>query len=164
MAESLPADTDRVVTFHYALSDEQGQALGGSRGEEPVAALLGHGNVMPGLEKALVGRTVGEQFEVTLPPDQAFGERREDWVQRVSKKYVRQASRLRPGMQTELQTDEGMRTVTVVKVGSSVLDVDLNHPLAGRTIRFSVDIVDVREASDDERAHGHAHGAGGHHH
>jgi FKBP-type peptidyl-prolyl cis-trans isomerase SlyD len=164
MTDSLTVEKDRVVAFHYVLTDEQGEELGSSRGEEPLAALVGHGNVMPGLESALVGRTTGDKFEVTLPPDQAFGERREDWVQRVSKKYVRQASRLRPGMQTELQTNEGLRTVTVVKVGSSVLDVDLNHPLAGRTVRFAVEIIDVREASAEERAHGHAHGAGGHHH
>ena len=164
MNDSMAADKDRVVAFHYVLSDEHGKELGSSRGEEPVAALVGHGNVMPGLEKALVGRTAGDKFEVTLPPDQAFGERREDWVQRVSKKYVRQAGRLKPGMQTELQTNEGMRTVTIVKVGNSVLDVDLNHPLAGRTIRFAVEISDVREASAEELTHGHAHGAGGHHH
>ncbi|MFM8355516.1 MAG: peptidylprolyl isomerase [Gammaproteobacteria bacterium] len=101
---------------------------------------------------------------MALNPEQAFGERREDFVQRLSKKYLQNAARLKPGMQTTLQTKDGPRTVTVLKVGGKVVDVDLNHPLAGLALNFDLEVVDVRAATAEELAHGHAHGAGGHHH
>jgi FKBP-type peptidyl-prolyl cis-trans isomerase SlyD len=82
----------------------------------------------------------------------------------VPKKYFQDGDRLQPGMNTVLNTQEGYRSVTVVKVGSSVIDVDLNHPMAGKTLHFAIEIVDIRAASDEEREHGHVHGAGGHHH
>ena len=164
MSEKLAAEKDRVVIFHYVLRDTDGTELESSHGGDAMAALMGHGNVMAGVEEAMAGRTGGEHLEVTLTPEQAFGERRENWQQRVQKKHVPKASRLRPGMQTQLQTNDGPRVVTVVKVGSSVVDVDLNHPFAGKTLTFAIDLVDVREASADELAHGHAHGVGGHHH
>ena len=164
MNELLKAEKDRVASFHYVLSDEQGAELESSRSGDPVAALIGHGNVMPGLEAALEGRERGAHFEVTLAPDKAFGERQDDWVQRIQKKLVPRAARLRPGMPIQLQTEDGLRNVTVVKVGGSVIDVDLNHPYAGKTVTFAIELVDVREASSEELAHGHAHGAGGHHH
>lgn len=164
MSESLSAARNRVVRFHYQLREADGSEVETSAGGEPVAALLGYGNVMPGLETALTGRTPGERFEVTLAPEEAFGARRDDWIQRVPKKYVANAARLKPGMQTRLETESGTRTVTVVKVGSKVLDVDLNHPLAGKTVTFAIEVVDVRDATGEELAHRHVHGAGGHHH
>lgn len=164
MNTELTATKNHVVSFHYVLSNADGLELESSESIGPVAALLGHRTVMPGLEAALEGRRAGERFEVTLSPEEGFGERREGWVQRVQKKRVPGAKRLRPGMITELQTDQGPRTVTVVKVGSSVLDVDLNHPWAGLTVNFAVEVTAVREATAEELAHGHAHGEGGHQH
>jgi FKBP-type peptidyl-prolyl cis-trans isomerase SlyD len=132
---------------------------------EPLAFLVGHGGLIPGLEKALVGRESGEKFEVTIAPADAYGERRENFTQRVAKKYFRQAEQLKPGMTTVLSVHQGgQRQVTVQKVGSSVIDVDLNHPLAGKTLHFDVEITDVREATPEELAHRHAHGTGGHAH
>lgn len=164
MSDNLAAEKDRVVSFHYVLSEVDGAELESSRSGDPMAALIGHGNMMEGLEAALLGRTAGEQFDVTLQPEQTFGERREDWQQRIQKKHVPKGSRLRPGGQIQLQTDDGPRLVTVVKVGSSVVDVDLNHPFAGKTLVFAIELLEVRAASAEELAHGHAHGAGGHHH
>jgi FKBP-type peptidyl-prolyl cis-trans isomerase SlyD len=164
MTENLAAAKDRVVSFHYTLRDSEGTELESSRGGEPMAALLGHENVMAGLEAALMEHLAGDAFEVTLSPEQAFGARRDGWVQRVSKKHVPKAARLKPGMIAQLPTDSGPRAVRVVKVGSSVVDVDLNHPYAGQTVTFAVELVSVREATPEELAHGHAHGAGGHHH
>lgn len=135
-----------------------------SRPGEPAAALVGHDNLMPGLENCLAGRSPGESFEATLAPEEAFGERRDDWTQRVSKKYVAGAAKLKPGMRVRLQTDSGPREVTVLKVGGKFLDVDLNHPLAGQSVTLEVDVIDVRKATPEEIAHGHVHGAGGHHH
>lgn len=154
-----------VVSFHYALSDASGEALESSQGREPLAALIGAGNIIPGVERALIGHGPGDRVEVTVAPADAYGERREDHVQRVPKKYFRDAERLKVGMQTVLATRDGhQRVVTVAKIGSSVIDVDLNHPMAGRTLRFELEVVDVREASSEEIAHGHVHGPGGHHH
>jgi FKBP-type peptidyl-prolyl cis-trans isomerase SlyD len=121
--------------------------------------------LIPGLEKALAGREAGERFEVVVAPAEAYGDRREDFTQRVPKKYFRDADHLKPGMTTVLSTKEsGQRQVTVRKIGSSVVDVDLNHPLAGKTLTFDIEIVDVRDATPEEIAHRHVHGAAGHAH
>lgn len=164
MSENLAAEKNRIVRFHYRITDEQGQTSETSRDGDPTLALLGHGNLMRALEGAMIGRSAGEPFSVTLAPEQAFGTRREDANQRVSKKHFPKNVRFRPGIRLPLKTDQGTRTVTVQKVGNKFIDVDLNHPLAGQTITFEVEILDVREATKEEIAHGHAHGAGGHHH
>jgi FKBP-type peptidyl-prolyl cis-trans isomerase SlyD len=160
----MKIEAHTVATFHYDLSSPEGERIESSRSGEPLAILHGAGNVIPGVENALAGRAAGERFSVTVPPDQGYGERREGLGQRVPKKYFRDPRRLRPGQQTQLQTREGPRVVTVVKVGESVVDVDLNHPMAGRTLVFDIEVVTVRAASADEIAHGHAHEPGGHAH
>ena len=162
--EALTVARDRVVRFHYVIRDEAGTELETTRGGEPLAVLQGRGNVLRGVEQALEGRVAGERLEVTLPPEQAFGARRDDWTQRVPKKYFPDARRLKPGEATVLRTQEGPRPVTVVKVGSKVVDVDLNHPRAGLTLTFDLEIVEVREATPEEIAHRHVHGPGGHQH
>jgi FKBP-type peptidyl-prolyl cis-trans isomerase SlyD len=160
----MKAANNTVVTFHYELSDEQGQKIESSREREALAVLLGAHNIIPGLEKAMLGRTSGERFQVSVPPAEAYGEHRPDFTQRVPKKYFRDAQKLKVGMQTMLQSADGPRMVTVAKLGQSVIDVDLNHPMAGKTLSFDIEITEVREASDEEKAHGHVHGPGGHHH
>lgn len=160
----MKSERDRVVCFHYELYDEDGELKGSSRGKDAVAALQGHGNVVPGLESALLGRARGERFEVVVPPHEAYGMRREGWTTRVSKKNVVEARRPKVGMSVMVRAAGGVRPVTVLKVGSSVVDVDMNHPLAGHTLRFDVEIVEVREAQPEEIAHGHVHGPGGHGH
>ncbi len=97
MTDNLAAAKDRVVSFHYTLHDSARTELESSRGGDPMAALMGHGNVMAGLEAAFTDHMAGDVFEVTLSPEQAFGERREDWVQRVSKKHLPKAPRVKPG-------------------------------------------------------------------
>jgi FKBP-type peptidyl-prolyl cis-trans isomerase SlyD len=99
-----------------------------------------------------------------VPSAEAYGELRPGFTQRVAKKYFRDAARLKPGMRSVLSTNQGSRLVTVVKVGASVIDVDLNHPMAGKDLRFAVEIVEVRAATPEELAHGHSHGVGGHQH
>ena len=150
MSDGLAVERDRVVQLHYTIRDEDGAAVEQSHADEPLAILHGHGNVLPAIEQALVGRHAGDRLA--------------DWTQRVSKKYVPNAARLRPGMSIRLQTDQGPRPVTVVKVGGKVVDVDLNHPLAGRTLTFAIEVIGVREATAGELEHRHVHGPGGHHH
>jgi FKBP-type peptidyl-prolyl cis-trans isomerase SlyD len=162
----MQIEQGRVVAFHYRVGDADGTAVDSSheRGV-PLWVLVGGGAIIPGLERALIGRSAGESFQVDVAPADGYGERRADWTQRVPKKYFRDAGRLRPGDVTVLDlSGGGRRQVTVLKVGSSVIDVDLNPPLAGRTLHFEVEIVEVREATAEERAHGHAHAPGSHAH
>jgi FKBP-type peptidyl-prolyl cis-trans isomerase SlyD len=155
---------DRVVRFHYTLSRADGQDIESSRGGAPMATLWGVGAMIPGVERALEGRSAGDSFEIEVAPEDGYGPRRDELVQRIPKKYFRQSERLKPGMVTEVQTGQGARAVTVLKVGMSVVDVDGNHPLAGQPLRFAIEVVDVRDATSEELDHGHVHGDGGVHH
>jgi FKBP-type peptidyl-prolyl cis-trans isomerase SlyD len=159
----MKIEDNRVVRFHYTVSAEGEGQIESSREQDPVSVLIGHGNLIAGLEDAMKDREAGDRFEVTLEPAKAYGPRVEAMVQRVPRKHFKGA-RLAPGLQVTLPTDQGPRAMTVKKVGISVVDVDLNHPMAGKTLTFEVEIVDVREASEEEIAHKHAHGDGGHAH
>ena len=153
-----------VVLLRYRFANDAGEVLDDAMTGEPVALLQGHGNVIPGLEKSLLGHAAGDEFEVIIEPADGYGERKDDQIQRLSKKYFADAKRLKPGMETVVQTEDGQRRVTVHKVGGKVIDVDLNHPLAGQRLHFLLHIVDVREATPSELAHGHAHADGHDHH
>jgi FKBP-type peptidyl-prolyl cis-trans isomerase SlyD len=157
---------NKVVSFHYSVNDGGAAPVDSSRERgESLTVLIGQGNIIAGLENALLGRAVGDRFEVSVAPGEGYGERRADFSQRVPKKYFQDGDKLRPGMSTVLQTKEsGSRMVVVQKVGSSVIDVDLNHPLAGKTLAFDVEITDIRDATPEEIAHRHVHGTGAHEH
>jgi|SRR5690606_9567079 len=154
-----------VVSFRYILSDAEGNTLESNRDSGDAAVYLhGFNNIVPNLEQAFAGKQVGDHFELTLEPADSYGERRDDAIERVPAKYLKGAGRLQPGQAVQLQTKDGPMLVTVVKVGKFSVDVDTNHPLAGRKLSYAIDIVDVRAASDEEKQHRHAHGPGGHHH
>ncbi len=155
---------DTVVTFHYSLQNTAGEELESSRGGDPSAYLHGANNILPALEAALEGLEAGAQTDIELAPADAYGERREGREQKVPVKHLVYHGKLRPGMTVQLNTSEGRHPVTVLKVGRHSAEIDTNHPLAGQSLRFDIEIVDVREASAEERSHGHAHGVGGHHH
>ena len=164
----MKIEKDRVVRFHYSVNEraahESGEApIESSKDRDPLAILFGHGNIIPGLEKAMEGREAGENFTADVPAADAYGELREGLSQRVPKKHFGD-QRLAPGMQVVLNTNFGPRAVTIQKVGMSVVDVDLNHPMAGKDLHFAIEIVAVREASAEETEHGHVHGEGGHQH
>jgi len=159
----MKIEKDRVVRFHYTVAEQGQESIESSQGREPLAILYGHGNIIPGLEKAMEGREAGDSFSVDVPAADAYGEKREGLTQRVPKKHFGE-QRLAPGMQVVLNTNFGPRAVTIEKVGMSVVDVDLNHPMAGKDLHFDIEVVDVREASAEELEHGHVHGEGGHHH
>lgn len=159
----MNAEKDKVVAFHYTVTDESGEVVDTSRTRDvPLAVLLGRGNIIPALDNALVGRAVGDKFEVTAAPEDAYGPRQDDMKQRVPKKYFPNGGKFKPGDVTALSLKQGgQRIVTVLKVGMTAIDVDLNHPLAGQTLKFDVEVVSVRDPDDSELAHGHAHGDGG---
>ncbi len=153
-------EKDHVVHLHYTVSEAGGEAIESSREREPLAVLIGHNAIIPGLEAALLGRAAGDRFEVTVAPDQAYGERHPGMLQRIPRKHFKN-QKLAVGMQIIVPTQMGPRPVTVQKLGLSVVDVDLNHPMAGKTLSFDVEVVSVREASAEEKDHGHVHGEGG---
>jgi FKBP-type peptidyl-prolyl cis-trans isomerase SlyD len=158
----MKAGKDNVIAFHYTLTVDGEKVESSHDNGEALWVLLGHGQLIPGLEKALEGHEAGESLAVDIAPAEGYGERQEGQIQRVPKKYFQQAAKLKPGMSTVLALKEGgHRAVTVHKVGMSTVDVDLNHPMAGKTLRFDVAIEQVREATEEELKHGHAHPPGG---
>ncbi|MEH6568057.1 MAG: peptidylprolyl isomerase [Halioglobus sp.] len=156
--------SNSVASFHYTLSDAEGAELESSRGAQPTVYLHGSNGIIKGLEIALTDKAAGDQVQVTLTPEEAYGPRREDRIQRVPMKHLIFKGKLRAGMAVQLNTSEGRQPVTVTKAGRHSADIDTNHPLAGKTLQFDIEIVDVREATADELSHGHAHGPGGHQH
>ncbi|WDE09613.1 FKBP-type peptidyl-prolyl cis-trans isomerase [Thalassomonas haliotis] len=153
-----------VVQFHYTLKDEAGKEIESSVGGDPLAYLHGFNNMLVGVEKALTDKAAGDKFSVTLQPEEAYGERQEDAIQRVPVKHLQGAEKWQPGMTALVHTEQGERQVTVVKVGKFMVTVDINPPLAGKVLTFDLEVLDVREATAEEVEHGHAHGVGGHQH
>ncbi|MEB3754090.1 peptidylprolyl isomerase [Acinetobacter sp. MD2(2019)] len=154
---------NHAVSFHYTLTNAEGETLDQSQGE-PLAYLHGAGNIIPGLEKALEGKTVGDKFKVTIPAAEGYGEYNPDLVQEVPAKMFQGVENIEAGMQFQAQTDDGVQIVTVKAVEGENVIVDANFPLAGQDLTFDVEIIEVRDASAEELEHGHVHGAGGHHH
>lgn len=144
----------RVVAFHYVLKNEQGEELDSSRGQLPLLYLHGHGNILPGLEQALEGHSVGDRFTVTLRPEQGYGLRDPELVQRVPRSALEGASELQLGMQFQAQTEDGEIPVRIIGLDAEHITVDGNHPLAGQTLQFEVEIRNVREALAEELEEG----------
>ncbi|MBN1237555.1 MAG: peptidylprolyl isomerase [Gammaproteobacteria bacterium] len=154
---------NKVVTFHYRLTDAEGELIESSEGQEPVAYLHGRNNIVPGLESGLRGRRAGDELTIGVAPEDAYGPRSASAVQRVPIKHLVRPGKLEAGRVVAVNTTEGPRRGTVLKVGRFNVDVDMNHPLAGRSLVFEVKVLDVRDATPEEIAHGHAHGPGGAH-
>lgn len=157
----MTVEKGKAVTFHYTLTNSGGEQLESSRENEPMSYLHGANNIIPGLENAMDGKTAGDKFQVTVEPSEAYGEKNEANIQRISAKHFKNAKKLQPGQLLSLQTKQGPVQVTVVKVGRFNVDVDANHPMAGQTLTFDVEITNVREATEEEITHGHVHGPGG---
>jgi FKBP-type peptidyl-prolyl cis-trans isomerase SlyD len=155
---------DSVVAFHYALRDDTGSITESSSGGSPVVYMHGRNNIVPGLEIELVGKKSGDKFTAIVTPEQGYGERNENAIQRVPLKHIATKGPFEPGQMVVVNTRDGGRQARVVKVGHFNADLDLNHPLAGKTLTFEIEVVDVRPATEEELAHGHAHGPGGHGH
>ena len=156
---------NRVVTIDYTLTDNDGTVLDSSEGGEPLAYLHGQGNIIAGLEEALEGLSAGDAVDVTVLPEKAYGERRDDLIQVVPRERFVTDGEIEVGMTFHShESDNGGRVVRVVEVSPEQVTIDGNHPLAGVTLNFSVRIQDVREASAEELDHGHVHGPGTHHH
>lgn len=155
---------DSVVTIHYTLKDDDGAVIDSSASGEPLAYLHGHGNIVPGLERELTGRDVGDKVSVRVPPAEGYGEYDQDLVQSVPRRALRGIKDVKTGMHLHAQTEQGPRTLTVTHIAGDMVTLDANHPLAGKHLNFDIQIEDVRPATDEELSHGHVHGPHGHHH
>ena len=156
-------DRDRVVRMHYTLRDERGATLESSRGSDPLSYLHGSGQIIPGLERALQGATAGTRAEITVAPCDAYGESDPSARMRVPLEDFPSGLELAPGAEIQAETPEGPLSFLVVSVDGEAALLDANHPLAGKTLTFDVEILDVRDATADEIAHRHVHGPGGAH-
>ena len=165
----MPISKDHVVSFAYTLKDAEGQVLDTSEGSEPLAYLHGHGGIIPGLESAFEGKDIGDSFDVEVPPEEAYGSYDPELDLAVPLDAFPEEHRqeLAPGVRFQGPHPNNQQQpviYTVHAVEPEVVKVSGNHELAGRTLFFSVEVVEVRPASAEELAHGHAHGAGGHQH
>ena len=156
--------TQKVVTIDYTLTDDQGEVIESNVGGQSLAYLHGVGALIPGLEEALEGHRQGDTVEVTVPPEKAYGQRSDDMIQHVPKERFNADRELDVGMQFQARSEHGMQILTIKGIEGDQVTVDANHPLAGQTLRFEVAIREVREATEEERTHGHVHGPGGHQH
>lgn len=152
-----------VVSFHYSVS-ENGKEIENSRKGDPVLYLHGYDNMLEGIEELLEGALEGEIREGDLPASKTYGERVENKAIRVPVKHlanIPKGRKPRVGQVVEVNTADGIHEMTVTKVGLKNVDVDANHPFAGKTLHWVVEVVSVRDATVEEITHGHAHGKGG---
>lgn len=150
----------KVASIHYTLKNTKGEIIDSSVGNDPLTYLHGAGNLIPGMEEGLEGKIKGNKFEISIEPEKGYGERHEQLIQKVPRASF-PSQGIEVGMQ--FQTNSGS-VVTVTHVGLESITVDGNHPLAGEKLHFAVEVMEVRNATEEEVQHGHVHGPGGHHH
>ncbi|HKP60389.1 MAG TPA: peptidylprolyl isomerase [Polyangiales bacterium] len=153
-----------AVWLQYTLRDDAGEVLDASEHDEPLVYIHGQGDIVPGLEKALQGKSVGSKFKVSVSPEEGYGVREEAKVQKVPRGAFEDDADLEPGMQFQAQGPDGIDIVTVLEVSGDDVTIDANHPLAGKQLHFEIEVVEVRVATEEELEHGHVHGPDGHHH
>lgn len=159
----MTINEEQVVSIHYTLTDDSGETLDTSADRDPLQYVHGAQNIIPGLESALEGKAVGDNFEVTLQPSEAYGEFDEELVQQVPLAAFEGVDQIEPGMQFEARSPEGATQVVIVQeVTDDGVVVNGNHPLAGQVLHFDVTVEEVRDATEEEVEHGHVHAPGGH--
>ena len=152
-----------AVSIHYTLTNDDGEVLDSSIGDEALVYLHGGGNIISGLEKALHGKVAGDKFNVRIAPEDAYGELMEEMIQVISRDMFEGIDNIEVGMQFHADVSSGTGVVKVVNIEDDDITIDGNHPLAGLALTFDVEVIDVRPATEEEAAHGHIHGAGCHH-
>ena len=160
----LTIQKNHVVSFDYTLKSDDGTLIDTSNGRDPLTYLHGAGALIPGMEKALEGKSEGEDFKVTIPPAEAYGDRNENLLHKVDRKELAHLPDLALGMELEVKADGAPLIMTIVELNDEFVVLDGNHPLAGQTLNFDIQVKTIREATAEEISHGHVHGPGGHHH
>ncbi|HRX70796.1 MAG: peptidylprolyl isomerase [Gammaproteobacteria bacterium] len=159
----MKATQDRVVSLHYTLTDDHGLLLDSSRGRDPLAYLHGHGHIIQGLESALEGCEAGFSGSVRVPPADAYGEYDPQGVFEAPRDQFPPGEDIQAGMRVQAEGPQGIVNFTVLSANDQGVMLDANHPLAGKTLNFEVEVLEVRQATDQELAHRHVH-AHGHDH
>lgn len=155
---ALMIGKNNVVSIHYTLKNDDGEVMDSSEGKEPLQYLHGNNNLIPGLEQELQGKAEGATFNATIPPEQAYGERNEEMIQTIGKEMFQGVDKVEPGMTFVAQGEGGtQRQINVTEVDGDKVTIDANHPMAGMTLHFDVEVVDVREGTEQEIEHGHVH-------
>jgi FKBP-type peptidyl-prolyl cis-trans isomerase SlyD len=153
-----------VASFHYTLTNDAGTVIDSSADRPPLTYLHGAGNIVPGLEKEMVGRQPGDVFNVVVAPEEGYGMPNPMMIQVVPREAFQGVDVLEVGMEFQAQSPQGPMSVAIAKIDGDQVTVDGNHPLAGQTLHFAIEVTAVRDASLEELTHGHVHGEGGHHH
>jgi FKBP-type peptidyl-prolyl cis-trans isomerase SlyD len=168
MSEPVQSIVDgKVVIIHYTLRDDDGDVVDTSRDDEPLSYIHGTGGIVEGLEREIAKHAIGDSFKVVVPPELGYGEVEGEGPRPIPRKAFPKHVELEPGMQFFVPDDEDENEAIplwVVEIDGDDVYVDTNHPLAGETLHFEVEIVGVREATAEETEHGHVHGPGGHEH
>jgi len=154
----MHATADTVVTIDYTLKGNDGEVIDTSEGREPLAYLHGHGNIIPGLEKALEGKGEGEELNVKVEPEEGYGPRRDELVQQVSMEAFAGIDEVEPGMKFNAESAQGPLVVKVTEVDGENVTIDANHDLAGQALNFDVTVREIREASPEELEQGQVAG------
>ena len=155
---------DKVVTLHYTLKDIKGEVLDSSEGETPLSYFHGAQNIVPGLEKALEGKTVSTTLQVVVSAEEGYGLRQEGLQESMALSNFEDPSEVKVGLEFEVEIEDNVEIATVVSIDGDTVLLDFNHPLAGETLCFDVSILDIRPATEEEKEHGHVHDEGGHEH
>mgnify|MGYP001032671631 CR=1 FL=1 len=153
----MQVEKNKVVEIDYTLKDDNGQVLDSSEGKQPLSYIQGVGNLIPGVESALEGKSSGERVQITVPPETGYGVRDDSLVLSVERDKFSQFEDLQEGVRFRMETPDGPMIFTVVEIGDGEVLVDGNHPLAGMTLNFDITIQSVRDATSEELDHGHVH-------
>jgi FKBP-type peptidyl-prolyl cis-trans isomerase SlyD len=153
-----------VVSIHYTLTDNQGVVIDSSIDHTPLAYIQGLGHIVPGLEKVMNGKKVGDKFKVQVPAAEGYGLRNEELMDQVPMEAFQGVAKVEPGMEFYADGPTGPVMVTVKGIQDNMVLIDGNHPLAGMDLNFEIELMEVREATPEEMEHGHIHGEGGHQH
>lgn len=157
----------QILGFHFTLKNQFGDILGGTRDSDthPMLVLIGHGNILSAVELQIKDMAVGARKELIISAADAYGEVDETLKMTLRRSQFPEGTDITEGLRFEGGQRDGWPVIfRVVKIDGDDIHVDANHELAGMALHYDVEIMEKREASADEIAHGHAHGPGGHHH
>jgi len=146
----LTINENKVVTFEYTLKNDSGEIIDSSADSAPITYIHGSGNIIPGLEAELEGKKVGDKFHASIEPEDGYGIRYEELVQKIDKDRLSHLPKIELGAQIQAYDENGMQIFTIVGISDTDVTLDGNHPLSGQKLHFDVEIIDMREATEDE--------------
>ncbi|MFA5519883.1 MAG: peptidylprolyl isomerase [Spirochaetota bacterium] len=157
----LTIEENRVVTFEYTLTNDAGEVIDSSANHSPLVYIQGSGQIIPGLEEEMKGKIIGDKFTADIAPEKGYGPRHDELIKEIEREHLAHLDNIQVGMQLQAHDGNRLQVLTVVNVNDKVVTLDANHPLAGETLHFDVEVVDIREATSEELEFGlHQDGCG----